>query len=255
MELRKEKEREFSNRFRSERAGNNFGNQKFYSVVRRSRAYIEEWLQTQCRNKKILDYGCGDGMLTVWLAKNGADATGIDISGVSFEEAKKAAASNGVESQVHFYEMDCEELKFPNHSFELIVETGVLHHLALERAFAEMARVLKQEGAIICAEALADNPLIQAYRRKTPQWRTEWEVDHILRVRDLEVAKRYFKSIHVEFFHLFTLLATPFRNSSLFKPLLTALEAIEAPPGAHQRLLDGVLRLERGAQHPIAERR
>lgn len=228
MELRKEKEREFSNRFRGDHEGINFGNQKFYSIVRRSRAYVQSWLQARCRDKKVLDYGCGDGMFTVWLAKNGADATGIDISSVSFEEAKKIAVSEGVDSRVHFYEMDCEKLNFPDRSFDLIIEGGVLHHLVLERALAEMARVLKEDGAIICGEGLADNPLIQFYRRKTPRWRTEWEVDHILHVRDLEVAKRYFDRIHVEFFHLFTILATPFRNTLLFKPLLTALEAIDS---------------------------
>src|SRR5438876_487621 len=31
-----------------------------------------------------------------------------------------------------------------------------------------------------------------------------------------------------------------------------ALEAVEAPPGADERLLDGVLGLEWGAEHPVA---
>jgi hypothetical protein len=35
-------------------------------------------------------------------------------------------------------------------------------------------------------------------------------------------------------------------------PRRTAFEPIEAPPGAHQGLLNGVLGLERRAEHPVA---
>jgi ubiquinone/menaquinone biosynthesis C-methylase UbiE len=228
MEDRKQKEREFSEKFRENHAGAAMGNQKFYSVTRGSRDFFKEWLRQRCSGRKVLDYGCGDGMFTVWLAEQGADATGVDISGVSFPDAQKVADEKGVGSRVHFFEMDCEHMSFPDESFDFVMEGGVLHHLDLAAALAELARVVKRDGAVICGEAVADNPLVHLYRKKTPQMRTAWEVDHILHVRDLKVAKRYFEKVDVRFFHLFTILAVPFRNTFLFKPVLSLMEAIDS---------------------------
>jgi ubiquinone/menaquinone biosynthesis C-methylase UbiE len=228
LEDRKQKEREFSEKFRTDNYGANFGNQKFYSVTRGSRDYIKDWLRARCPGKKVLDYGCGDGMFTVWLAEQGADAVGVDISGVAFADAMKVAEQKGVASRVHFYEMDCEHMSFPDESFDFVMEGGVLHHLDLPVALSELARVVKRDGAVICGEAVADNPIVHLYRRKTPEIRTAWEVDHILHVRDLKVARRFFEKVDVRFFHLFTLLAVPFRNTSVFSPILRVMELIDS---------------------------
>ena len=101
--------------------------------------------------------------------------------------------------------MDAERLAFQDRSFDVIVVNGVLHHLELREAYVELARVLKKNGRIMCIEALAHNPLINLYRRKTPHLRTEWEVDHILRMRDIEIARKYFGKVRVRFFHLASL--------------------------------------------------
>lgn len=228
MEERKQKEREFSEFFRNENQGSKLGNQKYYSVVRSSRDYVNRWLKERVANRAALDYGCGNGSFTIFLAELGADASGVDISGISFHEAMETAQQKGVASRVHFYEMDCENMSFPDETFDIIVENGVLHHLDLPAAFAELARVVKRDGAVMCGEAIANNPIIQLYRRRTPQMRTEWETNHILHIRDLDLARKYFESVEVKFFHLFTLLAVPFRNSFLFRPLLKITESIDS---------------------------
>src|SRR5512133_3563891 len=46
--------------------------------------------------KKVLDVGCGGGILTEALARAGAQATGIDLSKDSLEVAKVHAAQQGL---------------------------------------------------------------------------------------------------------------------------------------------------------------
>jgi len=79
----------------------------------------------------------------------------------------------------------------------------------------------------VCVEALRHNPFIHAYRKRTPQLRTAWEVEHILGVESLEIMRQHFKDVEVKFFHLAVLAAVPFRKTPLFKPLRVALDAID----------------------------
>jgi hypothetical protein len=104
-----------------------------------------------------------------------------------------------------------------------------LHHLDLDKAYADLARVLKPAGKMICTEALGHNVLIQRYRRRTPHLRTEWEVEHILHKKDIELAKKYFNTVKIlGFFHLASIAAVPFRNSIAFSGILRSLETVDS---------------------------
>lgn len=159
------------------------------------------------------------------MAEAGAEVVGIDISEVSIQNAEREALRKGL--QARFVVMDCEQLDFPDSSFDLINVSGVLHHLDLSKAFPELARVLKPTGSIICVEALAHNPVFQTYRRLTPHLRTEFETEHILRRRDVFKARKFFNRVELRFFHLASLVAVPFRKSRIFEPLLSALEVVD----------------------------
>ena len=71
------------------------------------------------------------------------------------------------------------------------------------------------------------NPLIHAYRKRTPHLRTEWEVEHILGVESLDVMKKYFAEVNVKFFHLSVLALVPLRKTFLFPILLPVFDAID----------------------------
>ena len=47
----------------------------------------------------VLDVGCGEGADVVWMAENGWDATGIDLSTTAIDRARKAAESRGVSAE------------------------------------------------------------------------------------------------------------------------------------------------------------
>ncbi len=229
MEERKQKEREFTNQLLAggqqvmSRPSN-----RFYSITRRSNQFVLERMLARAKDALVLDYGCGDGSAAILAAKGGALALGIDISDVTIRNAKQWAGREKLDGKAHFLVMDGESLAFMNNSFDLIIVRGILHHLKLDTALSELARVLKPDGVVLCSEGLANNSLIQLYRRMTPSERTEWEIDHLLRVRDLEIVKEYFGQIETRFFHLATLAAVPFRNTRIFNGLLRVLEAIDS---------------------------
>lgn len=205
----------------------NWSNFKWYSIEQSSRRYVEEWIRTRCRDKRLLDFCCGNGDDSIFAAKNGASAVGIDISPVSIENGKKKAAEEGLGDRAQFFVMNAEALTFGANSFDLVVVYGVLHHLDFAKAMSEISRVLKPMGAAICTEALAHNPLIHAYRKKTPHLRTPWEVDHILRKDTIDSAGRWFGKVETRFYHLATLAAVPFRKTFLFKPILDLMRAVD----------------------------
>ena len=234
MEPRKQKEREFHNR-RVEASQKDesiyqrlTSNKKFYSITRKSRDFIHQWILQRCKNKRVLDYCCGIGNFTCSIAKNSAQTVGIDISEMSIKTCRQRAIDEKVDQKVSFLVMDAENLEFGNGSFDIIVCMGVLHHLDIQKAYAELARVLKPSGEIICAEPLAYNPLIQLYRKMTPHLRTEWEAEHILTRSSIKSAKKYFGKVETRFFHLAALAAVPFRNLPVFNFILSILEAIDS---------------------------
>lgn len=203
-------------------------NMKYYSIERKSCSMVLDWFRENCKGKQVLDYCCGNGDDGIFIARNGAsDVVGIDISEISIKNCKEKVDSLGLKN-ITYRIMDAEALDFENETFDIVTEYGALHHLDLNKAYSEISRVLKFNGKAICVEALGHNKIIHLYRKLTPHLRTEWEVEHILRKKDIELAKKYFNSVEiVGFFHLFILGAVPFRNSPIFNFVLGILETID----------------------------
>ncbi len=227
---RKAAERDLHDRLRGEGRDDPAynSNKKFYSISRLNEDHVRSWILERCAGKRVLDYCCGNGEQTLWLAEHGAAAVGIDISPVSIENARREAARRGLTGKASFAVMDAEATEFPESTFDLIVISGVLHHLDLHRAYRELARILKPDGSVIATEALRHNLCIHWYRKLTPHLRSEWETEHILGKREIFSARRHFEDVRVDrFYHLATLGAVPFRRTSFFTPLLAGLSLVD----------------------------
>jgi len=205
-----------------------WANMKYYSIERKSRSIVTQWYGDNCKGKRVLDYCSGNGEDGFLIAQNGAaQVVGIDISEISISNCLNNAKKLNLPN-ISFQVMDAESLDFSDESFDIITEYGALHHLNLDRAYAEMARVLRPDGKAICVEALGHNPIIKLYRKLTPHLRTAWEAEHILRKEHIAHARDYFHEVDIiGFYHLATLGAVPFRTSALFDKILTALESID----------------------------
>jgi ubiquinone/menaquinone biosynthesis C-methylase UbiE len=204
-------------------------NMKYYSVERKSREMVLHWFRDNCSGKCALDYCCGNGEDARIIAKYGArKVVGIDVSEVSIQNCIRLAAEEGLDTITTYLVQDAENTGFEDNSFDIIAEYGALHHLDLEKAYAELSRILRPDGKIICNEAVAHNPLIHSYRKMTPHLRTPWEVEHILRKKDFQLASKYFGKTQINFFHLVTLFAFPLRKTQFFLPLLRAFEWMDS---------------------------
>ncbi len=232
-EQRKHEEAEFHDRLRGlyekdpEQYAYYTSNKKFYSVAAASREFVGQWLKASARGKRVLEYGCGSGTYAVTIAQFAGHVTGIDISPEAIKLSEERAEAAGVSSKTTFLVMDAEGLTFAPGSFDIVSVSGVLHHLDLREALRQIHRVLAPGGKAIFLEALANNPIIQAYRRRTPHLRTAWETEHILRAEDSKIMRELFADVETRFFHLAVLAAVPLRNTRLFKPAVGLLNAAD----------------------------
>ena len=136
-------------------------------------------------------------------------------------------------------------MTFPDASFDLVFGSGILHHLDLRRALAEIRRVLKPGGTALFVEPLGHNPAIALYRRWTPEARTADE--HPLTRGDLRSFSSHFGTSGFSLYGLMSLLTIPFRNTPAFKvvkPITAQLDdALLRVPGikwwAWYALLEG----------------
>jgi ubiquinone/menaquinone biosynthesis C-methylase UbiE len=101
--------------------------------------------------KHVLDVGCGDGLLSVRLAREGAQVTGLDSDPRMLESARRRAGSARVRPT--FVDGSAEALPFPDGSFDIALAITVLCLLSEpKKAFREMARVLRPGGRIVIGE-------------------------------------------------------------------------------------------------------
>jgi ubiquinone/menaquinone biosynthesis C-methylase UbiE len=211
LDQRKRTEMEFHNRDRDpafrERAASSsdtfekfYGNKKYYDAARRSKRYVDDWIRTHARNAVFLDYACGNGQYALLAARSDARlALGFDISDVSVQNARRNAA--GLDN-ARYFQADAESTRLPDQCIDAAICSGMLHHLDLSYAFPELRRILKPGGKILAVEALDYNPAIKLYRAMTPDMRTDWEKAHILSLKDLRFASRFFNVTEVKYWHV-----------------------------------------------------
>jgi SAM-dependent methyltransferase len=197
----------------------------FYNFAARP-AFEAYWrhVGAAARGKEVLEYGCADGRSSIRIAGLAKRITGIDISDVAIEQANKEASRRALDN-VTFQVDNAEEMSLPDASFDLVFGSGILHHLVVEKALSEICRVLRPGCKAIFFEPLGHNPMINLYRRRTPEARTIDE--HPLLKSDFDIVRRHFSKCELEFFALTTLAAIPFRESRFGSVIRAAGEQVD----------------------------
>jgi ubiquinone/menaquinone biosynthesis C-methylase UbiE len=111
---------------------------------------------------RVADLGCGSGVFTDLLHRQGFDAVGLDIS------PKLIAIGRAKYPGVEFHEGDVEQLPFADGSLDGVLLSGLVHHLPdPRRCAAEVFRVLKQGGSFVAFDPNRMNPFMYLYRDRS----------------------------------------------------------------------------------------
>jgi 2-polyprenyl-3-methyl-5-hydroxy-6-metoxy-1,4-benzoquinol methylase len=102
-------------------------------------------------HRRVLDIGCGDGVLARRLAAAGAEVVGLDADPAMLQAAQDGAAVEGV--RLDLVRGRVEAIPAASESFDIVTAVTVLCFVRDERqAWAEMARVLRPGGRIVIGE-------------------------------------------------------------------------------------------------------
>jgi SAM-dependent methyltransferase len=96
---------------------------------------------------RVLDVGCGTGVVAITAARLGAQVTAADLTPQLLDRARESAQL--AEVTIEFFEADVEELPFRNGEFDVVMSQFA--HMFAPRpdvAVREMLRVLRSGGTI-----------------------------------------------------------------------------------------------------------
>jgi SAM-dependent methyltransferase len=198
---RRRREAEFHDQWASEiDPGSTLVDESFTSVTAVENQFIVESFG-DLRGKRVLDYGCGAAEGGIYFAKLGAEVVGVDVSPGMLQAAERLAAHHDVSIETRRVESD--RIPGEDAEFDFIYGNGVLHHVELDKARPELARILKPSGKACFIEPLTYNPVIEVYRRMASTVRTDDE--RPLKFPDIERFHDYFGSVEHREFWLLTL--------------------------------------------------
>ena len=109
---------------------------------------------------RILDVGCGDGMLTAELADAGVpQVVGLDVDQPVLDRARARHEGKAIE----WMRGDVLVAAFEPDSFDAVVSVAAIHHMDATESLARFARLVKRGGTVaivgIAANAWSDLPL------------------------------------------------------------------------------------------------
>jgi ubiquinone/menaquinone biosynthesis C-methylase UbiE len=105
------------------------------------------------RGARILDAGCGTGLLTLALLRAShvpVYITALDLSASSVTAARKAVVqSDGRQRDVSYMQGNVLSLPFADNAFDFVVTSGALEYMPLEDGLSELARVIAPGGHLL----------------------------------------------------------------------------------------------------------
>ena len=106
------------------------------------------WMVTAARGPRILDIGCGEGILALWLARAGHQVLGIDIEPAAIVAARDLMASElaVVRDRIELRVADALSMGLGENAFDTVVLGEVIEHLVDPSAMLECAAVFLKPG-------------------------------------------------------------------------------------------------------------
>jgi len=117
------------------------------------------WIEsiTNLEGKRVLDVGCGGGILTESLSKAGASVTGIDLSTKALKVAELHQLESG--TTVRYHSISAEDLaKEEPHSYDVVTCMEMLEHVPDPASVVQACANLCKAGGYLFFSTLNRNP-------------------------------------------------------------------------------------------------
>ncbi len=112
-------------------------------------------LLPEMEKPKILDLGCGSGLLTIEFAKlSNGDIIAIDIDQVLLDRLNKKIKARNLTSRILTKRMDLLKNDFPENYFDIVWEAGVVQIIGFKKSFEACHRILKVGGYLVLGQAI-----------------------------------------------------------------------------------------------------
>jgi ubiquinone/menaquinone biosynthesis C-methylase UbiE len=104
-----------------------------------------------------LDYGCGTGLVSLFLLPHVRSVTGADSSAGMLEVLRKKLAEDGIEN-MKVSRLDLERDHLPGERYHLIVTSMTMHHVADTNRVLRAFHELLLPGGTLCVADLDSEP-------------------------------------------------------------------------------------------------
>ncbi len=133
------------------------------------------------KNRKVLDFGCGSGLLSYALAKNGVSIVANDVE---FSPLNLLKEKINFPEEIEFIEGNLLTTNIGEKSFDLIIALDVLEHISnLDEYILLFKKLLKKNGVIIVSGP-TENVLYKIGRRMAGEKFTgDYHVNNIGNIR------------------------------------------------------------------------
>jgi ubiquinone/menaquinone biosynthesis C-methylase UbiE len=105
----------------------------------------------QRKFKNVLDLGCGLGRHCIYLAENGFDVVGLDVSGSALRAAKEWSHKEKL-TDIELIRGSMTGIPFGDCRFDAVISVSVVHHAVknqILKAADEIHRILKKDGLFL----------------------------------------------------------------------------------------------------------
>ena len=120
---------------------------------------IHKTAETGLAGKKVLDVGCGGGILSESMARRGADVTGIDLGTENLKAAALHAEQSALHETLRYQHIPVEELAKTHASqFDVVTCMEMLEHVPDPSSIVQACFELLAPGGVCVLSTINRNP-------------------------------------------------------------------------------------------------
>jgi|TARA_B100001971_G_scaffold176213_1_gene170152 ubiquinone/menaquinone biosynthesis C-methylase UbiE len=147
------------------------------------------FIKDLCKNKAVLDVGCGNGYGAMFLANYAKEIVGVDID----DEAIKNARRSYIKNNLRFFLTEASGSKLRNKKFGVICSFEVIEHIKNQKKFLlDAKKLLGKNGVFVIS---APNKLIVSPNSKKPS--NPFHIKEFDYTQFKNFLEKYFKNVEI----------------------------------------------------------